>query len=146
MTKHGQEFGVDLDRLWRCATIDLMAISARIASANAGMAGGSNDSGAFGEWGTVPGTGGHASAMIPGPIWPHWDKLRDEVQRVLAESVQNVYDSADALIQIMHNYAEGDTAAKAELDARIADFKSRHWEGIDFWEKPDDRPKVTMPE
>jgi hypothetical protein len=143
MTKTGALFGVDLFRLWQCATTNLPELAARVEAANQTIAGASNDSSSFSSQGVIPGSPGIVGSVTD-PVYPAWSQLRDAFESVLAKSAKNVYDSADALITIANAYAAQDDAARIEMQARANDFKSNHTAGQDYHETGD-RPAVTDP-
>lgn len=124
MTMHtGEELGVDLENLWSLATADLPEIARRWAKANAELHRHGADRGVFerqAPLGVV--AGGHQLVTTSvGRVYPHFDQLRDELQTIMAESATNAYDAADALIQIINNYASTDQAIKDRFERLIAD-------------------------
>jgi hypothetical protein len=104
MAKHGTELGVNLGELKACALLFLpAAASIYVDAANA-----VNES--HGDrWRFLDGTG--RDFMQPGAggiVYPAWNQLRNELQRILAQSATNLYATADALIRIADLYANTD--------------------------------------
>ncbi len=122
MNEHGEALGVHLASLYKCATVNLPELAERPAEANRALAGASGDSSAFSRPTTIPGTSYTGSGT--GRVFPYYDQLRDALQDILAESVRNIYDSADALMQIANTYAATDAEAARELSLR--NDKLRH--------------------
>lgn len=70
-------------------------------------AGGIDDSGhTFGRYGTIPGT--PVSGVFPGPVFPAWEKVRDHLQELLAQSATNLYDAGDLVIRVAELFASED--------------------------------------
>ena len=113
--KHGEELGVQITELWKCAAIELPAIAAKEADAGNVLVGSQDDSGVFGM-----AHGGFTQ------IYPAWNRLRDETLKILRTSVDNIYASADALVGIAEAYAASDETAKRNFDRRRADEIAHH--------------------
>jgi hypothetical protein len=70
-------------------------------------AGGTDNAGArFDRYGTIPGT--PVSGTFPGPVFPVWEKVRDQLQEVLAQSATNLYDAGDLVIRVAEMFAAED--------------------------------------
>jgi hypothetical protein len=103
MAKTGEELGVCLSDLWRCAMSALPLLADRATNANRAV----------------------ASAAAPGDtsrIYPLLAEVRDEFQNILAQSSENVYESAAALADIVKRYAESDDAARQAFDTQRSQF------------------------
>ena len=114
----GSRLGVSLYGLWVCATSDLPAMAARTAGANKALSATANDSGQFSRTvriaGYQPGRHDLAGAAT-GRVYPYYDAVRDDLQNILAETTNNLYDCAQALLEIMRAYEASDTDAAAKL-------------------------------
>jgi hypothetical protein len=116
-----EQFGTSLHHLWLAANRDLPKIADRYASANQIIAGSSDDQGAFGRRAVVSHTSSIKSeTTVTSPIFSHWDGLRDALQQALAQSTEYTFESAEALLRIMSNYASTDAEAAQALRANIA--------------------------
>ena len=60
-----------------------------------------------------------------------WNALRNEFQRVLAQSATNMYDTGDALVNVANGYAATDDAAKQELQHQEQMYVSQQQLPID---------------
>ena len=54
---------------------------------------------------------GGAESMWTGPVYPSWNRLRNELQRLLVRSAENLYATADALVRAADLYEATDTDA-----------------------------------
>ena len=117
----GVELAGDLAALWRLGSATLPEIGDRWAGANQEMNGHAADTGSFSRSTSVAYPyGGSGNTQSVGRVYPHFDALRDALQNVMAESANNMYDAATAIITIMNNYAHEDTVAGDELN-KLAD-------------------------
>lgn len=114
MDHHGEQFGVDLFKLWECGTIDLPAFAGRMVEAADVLVGVDSS----GVW-----VGGGAGTQR---LMSSWMRLGDNLRTAMATSVANIYATCDALIQIANNYAETDAAASGEFTRRCADEVYKH--------------------
>jgi hypothetical protein len=136
-------FGAQLNELWMCAAKYIPDIAAGWARANVALANTAGDASVFSAPGYVPGTPAFATAL-PTPVYEAWDRLRDEMQAVLAASVTNTYDSADALMLIAKKYAATDEAVAREFHDRNADYRRTHDDVL--YDDPRKRHVVLLPE
>lgn len=99
MAKTGEDLGICLADVWKCAMSALPPLAERATRANQVI----------------------ARAAAPGNtsrIYPLLAEVRDEFQNILAQSSDNVYESAAALADIVKRYAESDERARQELDSQ----------------------------
>ena len=131
MDHHGQQFGVNLFRLWEVSTIDLPAFATRMVYAG-------DD---FYEISDPHIEGGPGTARILAA----WSQLANDVDRTLVDSVDHTYAAADALMAIAKAYAETDAAAKAEYEARCTDEITKHLTdpSVVVYDDPYDRPQIV---
>ena len=102
--------------MWRLGSETLPEIGDRWAKANQEMHGHAADTGSFSRSTSVAYPyGGSGNTQSVGRVYPHFDALRDALQNVMAESANNMYDAATAIITIMNNYAHEDTVARDKL-------------------------------
>lgn len=121
------EFGTALYELWVAGNSLLPEVGDRFASANGAVEGTSNDQALFGHTMRVSPTPSiTALASVTSPVFSHWDGLRDALQQAMAESANNTYACAEALLKIMESYAATDVDAKAVLDANCAAARNGH--------------------
>lgn len=86
-------------------------------------AGGTDNAGAtFERYGTIPGT--PVSGTFPGPVFPVWEKVRDQLQEILAESATNLYDAGDLVIRVAELFASEDQDIAAGFLAEKAKYQS----------------------
>jgi hypothetical protein len=152
MPLRGEELGVRLANLWLCGRSYLPNIAAQIAQANGAVAGASADAPLFHRRAPVPDDlhpllHDRARSLTTEPYtgiaYPHWDALRDQLQRVLADSAENMYATADTLIDVANVYAEEDTAAGDRMRTKIAEFEDG---GAFVIDDPDSRPELLPPQ
>ena len=116
----GKELAVDLECLWRLGTETLPEIGKRWGGANQEMSAHAADTGVFNRSTQVVSPYGWVgNTTSVGRVYPHFDALRDALQTIFAESANNVYDAAEAIITIMNNYANEDAEAAAELNKQL---------------------------
>jgi hypothetical protein len=113
MGKQGTELGVELSELWLCGRSYLPSAAEATAAANKIVAGTGGDASIFARPGVMPGIPGVGS--VTGDVYPVWDEVRDEFQRILAEAADNLYAVGDALVRVAETYAATDTAAEDEM-------------------------------
>lgn len=109
----GNALGVELDELWLCGRSFLPSAAAYVAQVNQTVAGGSDDADAFLRPGNNPWSGATSTGL--GQVYPHWNALRDAFQRVLHDSAENMYETADALVAVADLYAHEDAVAGQKL-------------------------------
>ena len=144
----GWELGVSLYGLWICATSDIPSMAERTATANQVLGANADDSGRFNRSERVTGyaPGGHdISSATTGRVYPFYDRLRDDLQNILAESTTNLYDCADALLKIMNEYAATDQEAADTLKYKQDPQNNRTLAEYRFYDVTN-RPPVTRAE
>jgi hypothetical protein len=124
-------FAVDLTNLWRCAAIDLPAVARTSVDA-----GNTIGRGRRGQLAVPP------SCLGSSMILTAWNSLCDDLREVLVMSVENIYESADALNQIANTYAAADLAARTEFELRKADEIANHSPVISVFDDPATRPQI----
>ncbi|WP_212832698.1 hypothetical protein [Catellatospora sp. TT07R-123] len=109
MPDSGRDLGADLFRLYTMAKTNLPDVAAEYASAAGSV--GDTDSGLAAAF-TRP-------AQFGGPqgtAYQSWVELRDTVKRFLADTDENLGETAQALLLATDAYATSDYTAKVELD------------------------------
>jgi hypothetical protein len=147
MSEAENELVANLGNLWLCGRSYLPSAAAYIANVNKVVADGSDDRSAFARTGVVPGStgtvpGSPVTGTHSGVVFPHWDALRDELQRVLAVSADNMYATADALVDVANLYAEEECASE-ELLTKIQGFVES---GDHIIDDPERRPEPQQPD
>jgi hypothetical protein len=141
MAKEGTELGVELSELWLCGRSYFPSAAAATADANRIVSGTSGDASIFARPGVMPGIPGVGS--VTGDVYPVWDEVRDELQRILAEAADNLYAVGDALVRVADTYAATDAAAEAEMER----LKTRYVLSDEFpLDDPTVRPPLYQPE
>lgn len=130
MEHRGQQFGVDLFRLWEVAAIDLPAFATRLVDAGIDIA----------EVSNAKVSGGAGTARVIAA----WSQVAADLERLLSDSVDNTYAGADALISVANAYANSDADAKREFDARRTDEISKHQNdpNLIIYYDPGKRPQI----
>lgn len=133
MEHHGQQFGVDLFKLWECGTIDLPSFAGRIVQAADEIAG-------IDGSGIYVGGGPGARQLVSA-----WVQMGGQLRAAMTTSVANIYATCDALIQIANNYAETDAAASDEFTRRCANEVYKHaGDRVPIvFDTPASRPQIT---
>lgn len=116
MPDRGEDLGVDLYELWRAGQDNLPTVSREYAVATAYVADAS-DGLAAALWRPTRFHRGGAH----GPAYAPWVELRDELQRILADTAVNLELVGDALCLAATRYARTDAAAAEELKRRRHD-------------------------
>jgi hypothetical protein len=148
MADKGQELGVDCGELWLCARSYLPMVADAFLKGNATADGTAAHDGAFNRTGTNP-VG--ESESVPGPVQPAWVAARDELQKVMAKTAENIYAACDALVRVANVYAAADSEAATELHNMEQHFehnsKTLHPGDPDYIriEDPNQRPTAKMP-
>jgi hypothetical protein len=136
MEHKGQNFGVDLFKLWEVAAIDIPAFAERTVQAADNLVGIESA-----DVGGGPGTHRIISAWVQGSA---------TLRQLMATSVDNTYQACDALKQIADNYAAADSAAVdgfaalSEYTARRNDETTRHADDGTVFDTPDSRPQIGV--
>jgi hypothetical protein len=112
MTKEGAALGVELSELWLCGRSYLPNAARATAQAS-----------------TLVGTAGQTA--VGSEVFPIWDSVRDELQRILAEAADNLYATSDALVRVANTYAATDAAAKTEMHRLIWQYRTNEDYQID---------------
>ncbi|MDI1461987.1 hypothetical protein QEZ54_13515 [Catellatospora sp. KI3] len=107
MPDHGRDLGADLFRLYTMAKTNLPDVAAEYGAA-AGFVGGADAAAAF----TRPAQFGGAQ----GPAYQPWLELRDTLRSFLADTDENLDETARALLLATDAYAGTDYAAKVEFE------------------------------
>lgn len=123
MGKHGKDLGVELNNLWMCGRSFMPEMAGAFVEANHRIAGSSGDESPFGRQGTIAGTPG-IQGTVYGTVYPAWNRVRTELQKIMGESATNVYDTGEALIRIAELYASTDGEAAHTLDKERQKFRS----------------------
>jgi hypothetical protein len=150
MTDQHERLGYDCSELWLCARSYLPMVADAFLNGNATVDGTTAHDGAFTRYGTIPGGPG-IEGNVPGPVQPAWVAARDELQRVMAKTAQNIYQACDALIHVANVYADADSRAKTQLHdlEKQYELNSRTLPPGDpdyiRIEDPDQRPTPKMP-
>lgn len=151
MTDSGTELGVDCAGLWLCARSYFPMVADAFITGNGNVDGTAAHDDAFTRRGTVPGANFEAS--VPGPVQPAWVQARDELQRVMARTAQNIYATCDALVHVANMYAavDCDSAANIEYTREVRQYEHNATlpPGDPNYlpvEQPDQRPHAKMPE
>jgi hypothetical protein len=142
MGKDGTELGVELANMWLCGRSYLPNVAEATAGANKSVAGTADDASVFARPGTVPGTPG-IQGMVTGDVYPAWNAVRDEFQRILAESADNLYAVGDALVRVAEIYAATDELARDEMNRVRYDYATSGDYRID---DPTVRPPLYPPQ
>jgi hypothetical protein len=140
MAEHGQHLGVILGDLWLCGRYYVPKMADIYIQANGSVAGTDGDSGSFGRTGYVGNTG--FTTSVPGQVYPVWNQVRNEFQRILGQSATNLYDVGDALISVANGYAATDHAAQVELAHQMSEYTTGGQFTLD---DPTRRPKPIDP-
>ncbi|MFD0558248.1 hypothetical protein FB566_3547 [Stackebrandtia endophytica] len=105
--------GGDLYKLWTVANVHLPNVAAVYTSGSSEMGGNQGDiRGAF----ETGGEGPHGQTIYGGPCEAFYS-LHSEFQHVLAQTGQNLLDTASAVNKAIENFSEEDTAAGNDLDS-----------------------------
>jgi hypothetical protein len=151
MTDVGTDLGVDCASLWLCARSFLPMVADAFIGGNGQVAGTASGDGAFSRLGWVPGLS--VEVTVPGPVQPAWAQARDELQRVMAKTAQNIYDTCDALVRVADIYAavDGDAAANIKYTEQkqiyLHNAATMHPGDPDYLrlEDPNQRPTAKLP-
>jgi len=105
-------------------------------------AGGTDNAGArFDRYGTIPGT--PVSGTFPGPVFPAWEKVRDQFQGILAQSATNLYDAGDLIIRVAALFASEDE----EIAQGFREQQDKYKQNPGFTvEDPQDRQQPDLPD
>ncbi len=130
MPDTGKELAVDLRELLMVARVYLPDVAEAYVSANRHVAGTAE-------------TNSYSYGTDQGAVHPYWTMLRDEFQRILATTADNLIDTAAALERVVNAYCATDAEAAAELKRLINEPYYR-----DRLSQPtyDDVPPPRMPE
>ena len=135
-----------------CGRSYLPRIADAFIAGNVRVAGTADADGAFTRLGHV--TGVSVEVSVSGPVGPAWAQARDELQRVMAKTAQNIYDTCDALVHVANMYAAVDSDAAANIKY-TKDVQGYERNGADLFpgdpsylrvEDPSQRPTPKMPE
>jgi hypothetical protein len=150
MTNKGTDLGVDCSGLWLCARSYFPKVADAFLAGNTNVDGTAAYDGAFTRYGTVPGV--NIEANVPGPVQPAWAQARDELQRVMAKTGQNIYATCDALVHVANMYAAADSDAEAHIkfiaDVQQYEHNATLQPGDPSYlpiEDPSQRPTAKMP-
>lgn len=149
MADKGKELGVDCSELWLCARSYLPMVADAFIKGNTQAGGTAAHDGAFTRIGTLPGP--NIQGSVPGPVQPAWIAARDELQRVMAKTADNIYQACDALVRVANVYAATESAAATELHNLEQHYqlnsKTLQPGDPDYIriEDPSQRPTATMP-
>lgn len=86
-----------------------------------------------------------------GPVQPVWVMARDELQRVMAQTAENIYQACDALVRVANVYAAADSEVATALHNIQQDYehksKTLHPGDPDYFRiEPDRGPQVPTGE
>jgi hypothetical protein len=149
MTDKGKELAVDCGELWLCARSYLPMVADAFLAGNAKADGTAAHDGAFTRTGTIPGA--NIEGSVPGPVQPAWVAARDELQRVMAKTAENIYQACDALVRVANLYAAADSAVATEFHNLERHYehnsKTLHPGDPDYIriEDPNQRPTARTP-
>ncbi|WP_034594685.1 hypothetical protein [Hamadaea tsunoensis] len=110
MGESGEQLGADLNRMWKVANRILPDLSAEFAAARRAVCGTRSTLAGFPSVPEV--NNGLARCASEQP----WLDLRDELDKILLDTVDNMNDTATALDMATKAYASTDAAAAAEFD------------------------------
>jgi hypothetical protein len=82
------------------------------------LGGTDNQGAAFNRYGAIPGT--PVSGTFPGRVFPVWEQVRDLLQKILAESAQNLYDTGATVMHVADLFAAEDREGAREIDVAAA--------------------------
>lgn len=120
----------DPTALWKCGASYFPEIATQYAAAGAalGVAAGTSDS-YFNRTEHASHTEGGFDS--PGPVPYFLNQLRDELHRVLGESVDNLFDMGDALEKVAWEYAGTDEELRDQLEHDVTDLLDANDKGTD---------------
>jgi hypothetical protein len=104
---HGEHLGVELAELWLCGRSYLPAAADGVFSAYSMV-----------TFSIVPPSGPMTR------VYPVWEGLRKELQKVLKQSTENIYESGDALVRVADLYAAQDTEAAKSMKVEEGKYTS----------------------
>lgn len=142
---------VDTSELWLCGSSYFPQIATHYATSGAllGRASELGDS-AFSR--AISGPRTAPGATGPGPVPYHLNQVRDELHRLMGESVDNLFATGDALERVAWAYEESDTdsggalreTVDSALDANANDpNENQYW--TDDERQTDIRDKMDVP-
>ena len=123
MVKTGKDLGVQLGALTACGGSSMPKVAEAFINANGKLAGTDGDASTFARTGTIPGTPG-IQGTVYGQVYPSWNQVRNELQRIMGQSATNLYDTGDALVRIAQQYAATDDVAATELKRQDSLYQS----------------------
>ncbi|MEN3304436.1 MAG: hypothetical protein V7603_638 [Micromonosporaceae bacterium] len=111
MPPTGSILAADLSVLLAVGRIDLPQMAYVYTRLNRDVAGtAAGDVDAFGGGYAPKGMGGTG-----GQVYQAWSQLRNELQDALGHTAQGIREAGDAIVSIVHTYADSDTSARDSL-------------------------------
>lgn len=97
---------LQLGEMWLAGSAYLPQAGDHYAGLSRETGGTDNVDSAWDRYGTPQGS--PISSTYPGAVYPVWEKVRDEFQRMLAQSATNLYDAGALVIRVAELFAGED--------------------------------------